>query len=113
MKNDIEIIRGTTNTFEITVTNAHGELYNLTSNEQLLFGIKKNYTDTEYIFVKAVKVGENGVYSVTLRPEDTKMCDCCKYFYDVAIQSGTDFYNVIEASNFTIKKNITSWGCVE
>jgi len=113
VKNDVEIIRGTTNTFEITVTNAHGELYNLAANEKLLFGIKKNYIDPEYIFVKSVSVGENGVYTVTLHPEDTEMCDCCKYFYDVAIQSGDEFFNVIEASSFTVKKNITSWGCVE
>ena len=111
MRTDVEIVRGTTNTFEITVTNAFGELYNLGTNEKLLFGVKKEHTDKEYIFVKTVKVGENGVYTVTLHPEDTELCSCCRYYYDVAIQSGDNFFNVIEASIFHIKENITCWGC--
>lgn len=111
MRTDVEIVRGTTNTFEITVTNAFGELYNLGTNEKLLFGVKKHHTDTEYIFVKTVLVGENGVYTVTLHPEDTEMCDCCRYYYDVAIQSGDNFFNIIEASIFHVKKNITCRGC--
>lgn len=113
MRTDVEIIRGTTNTFEITVTNAFGELYNLGSNEKLLFGVKKEHTDTEYIFVKTVRTGENGVYTVTLYPEDTEKCDCCRHYYDVAIQSGDNFYNIIEASSFSVEPNITCWGCVD
>ena len=113
MQTDTEIIRGTTNVFEITVTDAQGELYDITGSEKLLFGVKRNYNDKSYIFVKAVSVSLNGVYTVTLRPEDTDLCDCSKYLYDVAIQSGDDFFNVIEASNFIVKKNVTSWGCVE
>lgn len=111
MKTDVEIVRGTTNTFQITVTNAFGQLYELGANEKLLFGVKKNHTDSTYIFVKTVKVGKNGVYTVTLHPEDTEKCDCCKYFYDVSIQSGDNFFNIIEASCFHVKKNITKWGC--
>lgn len=111
MKTDVEIVRGTTNTFEITVTNAFGQLYELTENEKLLFGVKKNHTDSTYIVIKTVESGKNGVYTVTLQPEDTELCDCCKYYYDVAIQSGNDFYNIIEASSFHVKKNITCWGC--
>lgn len=111
LKTDVEIVRGTTNTFEITVTNAFGELYELGTNEKLLFGVKRNHDDTEYIFVKTVKIGNNGVYTVVVHPEDTEKCDCCKYFFDVSIQSGNNFYNIIEASSFHIKKNITKWGC--
>lgn len=111
MQTDVEVVRGTTNTFQITVTNANGELYTLGTNEKLLFGVKKNHTDKNYVFVKTVRVGENGVYTVTLHPEDTDLCDCRKYYYDVAIQSGNNFFNIIEASFFHVKKNITCWGC--
>lgn len=112
MRNDVEIVRGTTNTFEITVTNANGEPYILGSGEKLLFGVKKNHTDGRYIFVKTIRLCDKpGVYSVTINPEDTEICDCCKYFYDVAVQSGDNFFNIIEASFFHVKKNITCWGC--
>jgi hypothetical protein len=111
VQTDVEIVRGTTNTFEITVTNANGEPYILGSNEKLLFGVKKSHTDTKYIFVKTVRTGENGVYTVTIYPEDTEKCECCKHFYDVAVQSGDNFFNVIEASFFHVRKNVTCWGC--
>jgi hypothetical protein len=73
--------------------------------------VKKKHTDTDYVFVKGVKVGKDGVYTVNINPEDTEECDCCRYYYDVAVQSGENFYNVIEASVFDICKNITCWGC--
>lgn len=114
MRNDVEIVRGTTNTFEITVTNANGEPYILGTNEKLLFGVKKNHTDSEYIFVKTVlqcDKDRDGVYIVTVHPEDTEKCECNKYFYDVAVQSGDNFFNVIEASFFRVNKNITCRGC--
>lgn len=111
MQMDIEVVRGTTNTFEITITDSSGELYNLGTNEKLLFGVKKNHTDSTYIFVKTVKIGENGIYTVIIHPEDTNKCECCKHYFDVAVQSGDNFFNVIEASVFFVKKNITCWGC--
>jgi hypothetical protein len=112
VQTDVEIVRGTTNTFEITVTNANGEPYILGSGEKLLFGVKKNHTDENYIFVKTIRLcDESGVYTVTINPEDTEICDCCKYYYDVSVQSGDNFFNVIEASLFHVKKNITCRGC--
>lgn len=113
MQTDVEIVRGTTNTFEITLTNANGEPYILGSGEKLLFGVKKNHSDKEYIFVKTVRNcdDDNGKYTVTIHPEDTELCECCKYYYDVAVQSGDNFFNVIEASFFHIRKNITCRGC--
>ncbi len=113
MKNDIEIVRGTTNTFQIVVTDSLGQPYELKSGEKLLFGVKKSHNDESYIFVKVVTDGIIGVYNVTIDPCDTVDLTCDKYLYDVAIQSGTAFYNVIEASNFILNKNVTKWGCAE
>lgn len=110
MKTDVKIIRGTTNTFNITVTDASGNLYSLASGEKLLFGVKKKHTDEEYLILKTVTDGTNGVYTVTINPDDTEDLDCNRYFYDVGIQSGTAFYNVIEASVFEVCKNITKRG---
>lgn len=111
MKTDVKVVRGTTNTFRITVTDAAGKLYDLQSGEKLLFGVKRHHEDTEYIFVKSITSGENGVYTVTIDPSDTEQCDCCNYFYDVSVQSGNNFYNVIPTSAFCVCKNITKRGC--
>lgn len=43
MKQDIEIIRGTTNTFNIEVKDTDGAAYTLASGEKLVFGA----TETE------------------------------------------------------------------
>lgn len=112
MKQDIKIVRGTTNFFGIVVTDIFDQLYTLGANEKLLFGVKRTPEDTDYIFVKSVKVDEEkGTYTVTIHPEDTEQCSCGRYYYDVSLQSGDDFFNVIELSNFDITSNITKKGC--
>lgn len=111
MKADIKVIRGTSNTFRITVADADGNLYNLGTGEKLIFGVKRSHEDTECIILKTATTGENGTYTITLDPSDTELCECCRYVYDVAIQSGDDYYSVIETSVFEVKKNVTNWGC--
>lgn len=109
-KTDVSIIRGTTNTFNITVTDSNGDLYTIESGEKLLFGVKKKHTDEEYLIIKTITIADNGVYEVDIDPSDTESLDCGRYFYDVAIQSGNAFYNVIKESVFEICNNITKWG---
>lgn len=108
-RKDVQIIRGTTNTFSITLTDANGKIYNLTSSEKLLFGVKKKYTDEEYLILKKV-TGVANVYTVTIDPADTADLECGTYFYDVSVESGNNFYNVIESSKFDVRENITKWG---
>lgn len=111
MRTDVKVVRGTTNTFKITVTDAAGDPYILPDGGKLLFGVKKRVEDESYIFVKSVTSGESGVYTITLDPCDTELCECCDYIYDVGAQVGVDFYSVIPASTFTVCKNVTKWGC--
>ena len=108
MKEPIAIVRGTTNTFEITVTDADGNLYTAGDGESLVFGVKKSPKDEDYTFKKTAVTGENGAYSVKVEPGDTEGLDFGRYFYDVGLQSGTDFFNVIPCSPFDICENITS-----
>lgn len=112
MKTDIEIIRGTTNVLDITVTDASGNLYDVSNGEKLLFGVKRKADDEKYLLIKAADSSQNGVYEIKICPGDTEGLECGRYLYDVAIQSGDEFFNVIEASAFTICKNVTKWGCV-
>lgn len=113
MLNRIEIVRGTSNTFQIEVVDANGTAYNLASNEKIIFGVKAKAEDTELVFSKTAEAVADGVYSVKLVPEDTQELSCGKYSYDVGLQKGTDYFNIIEPTAFVITPNVTFRGCVE
>lgn len=40
---DVSMVRGSTQVFEIFVTDASGDAYMLKDGEKLIFGVKKNY----------------------------------------------------------------------
>ena len=113
MINKIKIVRGTTNTFIITVNDESGAAYQLVGDEKIVFGVKRDPNDAEFALLKTATFAESdGVYSVTLVPEDTKDLNCINYSYDVSLQSGANFFNIIEPSPFIITPNITAPGVV-
>lgn len=114
MKQKIEIVRGTTNTFQILVYDATGKPYNLGSNEKVVFGIKRNPDVEEMpLITKTAEIYGDGIFTVKLCPEDTAEMKCGAYFYDVGLDNGTDFFNVIEPSPFKINANVTHRGCAK
>ncbi len=111
MQQALEIVRGTTNAFGITVTDENGALYTLETDQVLVFGVKRGKTDTERVLVKQITHAANGEYYLELTPEDTADLEPGKYYYDVGMQSGSHvFYNVIKASPFTVLPNMTELG---
>lgn len=110
MKQSVEIVRGTTNTFGIAVTDADGEAYTLTGQEFLVFGLKRNRLNNDRVLTKKITNLADGVYYLELTPEDTAGLEPGKYFYDVGLQSGSLFYPVIELSEFLIKPNAAKSG---
>lgn len=120
MKNDIEIVRGTTNVFNLTITDFNGEPFSLTATGQkLIFGIKREVDDTDYIVLKTIaeynSEDYDGVYNFSFRVEaqDTMNLPFGRYIYDISMQYGNAFYNIIEPSEFKISKNVTKWGCAD
>ena len=113
MAQRIEIVRGTTNTFNINIVDANGAPYNLGSGEKVVFGIKQSPEDSTVIFAKVGEILYEGLYKVVIVPEDTQDLPSGKYYSAVAIESGEAFFNVIEPSPFNIVANITSRGCTE
>lgn len=111
MEQMIEIIRGTTNTFEITVTDGNGSAYALGSNEKIVFGIKRSPSDSALLIVKVAQSAGDGRFRVTVTPGDTDGLPFGRYYYDVGLDDGTNFYNIIPASQFFLRENITSRGC--
>lgn len=110
MKQDIEIIRGTSNTIHIRVTDASGANYTLASGEKIIFGVKKRPEHDECVLKKIITEITGGVCTVEINPEDTESLPFGKYFYDAGLLSGGDYYNVVPYSEFYIKPNITNRG---
>lgn len=111
MRQDIEIVRGTSNMFGISVTDKDGIPVSLEEGQAFVFGLKRGRLDSERVLIKEIKHAVDGMYYLELSPDDTCDLECGKYFYDVGMQQGRSvFYNVIELSEFLIKPNATKCG---
>lgn len=113
MAHKLEIVRCTNETIRIDITDADGKPYSVVSGEAVIFGVKRKPTDDHLILTKIAKVDGAGSYLVEIKPDDTEALTCEKYWYDVSLQSGDNFYNVIEASPLVILPNITKRGCAQ
>ena len=110
-ENKIEIVRGTTNSFGITIRNQDGSLHTLETGQVLVFGLKENELDEHRVLTKKITHTVNGDCYLELSPEDTKDLRPGHYYYDIGLQHGDYiFYNVIEVSSFIIRPNITMLG---
>jgi len=103
----IKLIKGTTCSFEINVTDANGDHYELQEGEIIRFGVKRNFNSTECLILKEITNAVEGKYIVNFVPADTANLEAGKYFYDVGLQSGTDYYNVIPVDVFLIENCVT------
>lgn len=114
MVNKVTIVRGTTNVLNITVNDENGAVYTLADGEKIVFGVKCDHDEADFTLLKTASfVEDEGVYAVTLTPDDTAGLTCGDYVYDVALQSGANFFNVIEPSPFIIEPNVTTRGCAD
>lgn len=115
MRQPIAIIRGTTKTLNINISQVAGESYVLADGEILRFGVKKSPEHSAYVIKKNLTSAnyDNGVYVLTLTPEDTEQLNYGCYYYDVGLQVGSEYFNVIECSEFDIRHSITTREAVE
>ena len=109
----IEIVRGTSNTFNITILDADGQIHTVVTGEKVIFGVKRKPADTTFIFTRVGVKDSDGTFNVKIVPGDTINLPFGRYYYDVGLQSGENYFNVIESSPFMVKENITHWGCAE
>lgn len=108
--NDIKMIRGTTLIQPIHLTH-EGVDYALKPNEVLRFGVKESGQQTRYLIEKEWGPLDvvNGVFVLTINPQDTLKMPYKKYKYDLGIQSGEDYFMIIPESCFQLCENITKW----
>lgn len=106
----ITMIRGTSAAFGVSITDENGNAYTLQSGETLRFGIKTTPTDTNYIISKDfTEQDSDGNYVFALAPADTENLSFGAYWFDIGLQSGDDYWNVIPASAFNLAYNVTGW----
>ncbi len=107
MSNIIEVAQNRHYETEIVITDGD-EYYTLEKTERLIFGVKKNPLDTDYILNKALTSDnrlENGY--VLIFTSDEMNIPTGEYYYDVAlIRNGTELYKIIEATKFRVLKSI-------
>lgn len=113
-KQTIQIVRGTTAGFSVAITDAEtGEAYTLEPGEVLRFGVKKLPEDPACIFeIEFDEADDDGDYGFTIGVNNTKNMAFGSYFYDIGLQSGNNYFNVIPASPFEITYNVTKWEAV-
>ncbi len=105
--NTIKVIRGTSNQFSLSVVDVNNNPYQIQSGEKIIFGVKVRPTDNDYILTKVIL---ESPYIITLTPDDTINLSFFKYVYDIGLESGEDFYNIIPTSPFIVCENITKHG---
>lgn len=113
MTQSIKMVRGTTQTIPIYLADATGAAYVLAEGDVLRFGVKKDPKDKECLLVKeltSANADENtaGLYVLNLSPADTEPLDPDYLHYDIGLQIGSEYINVIECSKFELLPNITS-----
>ena len=110
LRQTIDIIRGTSKTVNIAVSNADGTPYQLRSSEKLRFCVKRGYEDDVCVIEKELTSihYNDGVYMLHLSPSDTESLDAGRYFYDCGLQIGGEYYMIVERSQFNIIPNISS-----
>ena len=106
----VEIVRGTSLTLDITITDASGNAFSLESGQKIVFGVKAEFSDETLLIRKLITTGTDGVFKVNLVPADTESLDAGRYYYDVGLVNGSDYLNVIEPNPFIVKENVTKRG---
>lgn len=91
IKKDIELTRGDTLAFDVTISEIDGATI-----ESLYFSVKAKPSDTNYIFQKSIGDGitelEALKYRVRVAPEDTYQLPAGKYAYDLQVGIGGDIH---------------------
>lgn len=107
---DIKMIRGTT--FKQPIHLTQNEMnYSLKPGEILRFGVKESEHQARYIIIKEWESKDviDGLFILTINPQDTLKLPCKKYKYDLGLQSGDDYFMIIPESDFQLCENITKW----
>ncbi len=87
------------------VLKMNGEVYEMNAGDQINFGVKRAYTDTECLIEKTYT--ENP-FILAVEPEDTKPLDFGNYVWDMQLVTVDGFTKTLIAKkDFTITEEVT------
>ena len=107
----INIIRGTTNDFNLNIEDESGEQYTLKTKKKIIFGVKENAENSDYNIVKTLTSADivDGICTIKLTPADTAQLAFGRYYFDVGLQTADgDYYMIVPCDEFYICKAITA-----
>lgn len=106
---NLNIIKGTTIAFYVTIRNEDGTEYVLQSGDKLIFGIKQNPENSDYDVCKIVTEASGNGYLIELEPADTADLQPGHYYFDIGLQTATGaYYMVIPCSQCLIMPAVTA-----
>lgn len=107
----INIIRGTTNEFSLSIEDESGEQYTLKDGEKIIFGVKENAENSDYNIVKTLTSADivDDICTIKLTPADTAQLAFGRYYFDIGLQTADgDYYMIVPCDEFYICKAITA-----
>lgn len=100
---DIQLTRGDTGYFDITIKNPNGSKYVREEGDSLVFTVKPSISSTTSVLTKLIPN-----LTLELDPSDTKGLDFKTYKYDIQLTTKTgEVFTVIGPANFTVLSEVT------
>ena len=103
---NITMTKGDTLSFNMTVTDQHGNAFTV---DTCNFTCKKLATNETNVFKKSLGAGitqDDEIITVRVAPEDTRNVDAGEYFYDCEIGVGDDVFTLMKGI-LTIEQDVT------
>lgn len=101
--NDIRMTRGDTAVLDLSISNDDGSTYQITSDDTILFTMKKITADKTVVIQKAVSNGK-----ITINPKETASLDYGNYVYDVELRRTDGFVaTIITPHVLTLTEEVT------
>jgi hypothetical protein len=113
--NSVSVIRGSSKTFQLTVTDQDGNVVNLTG-ATIYFTVKRNIKDVEWVIQKKstdvtqINITQpiDGIAQIYLQPGDTVNLDPKDYIFDVwVVLSSGQQYPVVTPTTFEVEAGVT------
>lgn len=104
----VQIVRGTTKLITVVLYDEDGNECELEEGEFLRFGVSQR-SGMPLLIQKEIDEADinDGEYIIALTPEDTQDLKVGRYYYDIGLQSGDDYFPIVEFSPFDILPNVT------
>lgn len=108
--NTFSMVRGTSQTIEVSIVDSDGNPINVAASDMVVFGVKPRSDTSEYSIRKTIKGSDitNKKAVFNIGPTDTIALDTGRYFYDIGLKSGSSFTMLVPFSEFELLPNITS-----